>query len=109
MVTLCINCKNAALLPHVVCPGTEGLILAVVTIFDNIYDGESHGIPQIPIGIIPRGSRIQTISIGIPCKKVGISMEFETKMAEAPANCFPSKFCGSLTFCLESAGIHGGR
>ena len=43
----------------------------------------------IPMGIIPRGSGIPTISIGIPWKKVGISMELETKMAEAPANCFP--------------------
>ena len=41
-------------------------------------------------------SGILTISIGIPQKKVGISMELETKMAEAPANCFPLKFHGIL-------------
>jgi len=50
----------------------------------------------IPMGIIPGGSRIPTISIGIPWKKVGISMELEPKMAEAPANCFPLKFHGIL-------------
>jgi len=43
----------------------------------------------IPMEIIPRGSGILTISIGIPWKKVRISMELETKMAKAPANCFP--------------------
>ena len=48
------------------------------------------------MGIIPGGSRILTISIGIPWKKVGISMQLETKMAEAPANCFPLKFHGIL-------------
>jgi len=46
------------------------------------------------MGIIPGGSGILTISIRIPWKKVGISMELETKMAEAPANCFPLKFHG---------------
>ena len=46
------------------------------------------------MGIVPRGSRILTISIRIPWKKVGISMELETKRAEAPANCFPLKFHG---------------
>jgi len=50
----------------------------------------------IPMGIIPGGSGIPTISIGIPWKKVRISMELETKMAEAPANCFPLKFHGIL-------------
>jgi len=82
------------------CPGAQCSILDVVTIFDYIYNSDSHGIlaefqrnsngiPQIPMGIIPGGSRIPTISIGIPWKKVRISMELETKMAEAPANCFP--------------------
>jgi hypothetical protein len=46
------------------------------------------------MGIIPGGSGIPTISVGIPRKKVGISMEWETKMAEAPAKCFPLKFLG---------------
>jgi hypothetical protein len=46
------------------------------------------------MGIIPGGSGIPTISIGIPWKKVGISMEWEWEMAEAPANCFPLKFRG---------------
>jgi len=87
------------------CPGVECSILDVVTIFDYIYNGDSHGIlaefqqnsngiPWIPMGIIPGGSGILTISIGIPWKKVGISMELESKMAEAPANCFPLKFHG---------------
>ena len=49
----------------------------------------SDGIPWIPLGIIPRGSGIPTISIGIPWKKVGISMEMEPQMAEALAKCFP--------------------
>ena len=48
----------------------------------------------IPMGIILGGSRILTISVGIPQKKVRISMELESKMAEAPANCFPLKFHG---------------
>jgi len=48
----------------------------------------------IPMGIILGGSGIPTISVGIPQKKVRISMELETKMAEAPANCFPLKFHG---------------
>jgi len=46
------------------------------------------------MGIIPGGSGIPTISIGIPRKKVGISMEWEWQMAEAPAKCFPLKFHG---------------
>jgi len=70
--------KNATLFVHVMCPGAQCSILDVVTIFDYIY-----------IMVIPRGSGILTISIRIPWKKVGISMELETKMAEAPANCFP--------------------
>ena len=71
------------------------MILYVVTIFDYIYNGDSHGIlaefqwNSNGIPWIPGGSRILTISIGIPWKKVGISMELETKMAEAPDNCFP--------------------
>ena len=77
--------KNATLFVHVMCPGAQCSILDVVTIFDYIY-----------IMVIPRGSGILTISIRIPWKKVGISMELETKMAEAPANCFPSKFHGIL-------------
>jgi len=96
--------KNATLFVHVMCPRVQCSILDVVTIFDYIYDGDSHGIlaefqrnsngiPQIPMG---GGSRILTISVGIPRKKVGISMELETKMAEAPANCFPLKFHGIL-------------
>jgi len=63
----------------------------------------------IPMGIIPGGSRIPTISVGIPQKKVGISMELESKMAEALANCFPLKFHGipwnsdfSLGICRNS-------
>jgi len=48
------------------------------------------------MGIIPGGSGTLTISVGIPRKKVRISMELETKMAEAPANCFPLKFHGIL-------------
>jgi len=87
------------------CPGVQCSILDVVTIFDYISDGDSHGIlaefqqnsngiPRIPMGIILGGSGIPTISVGIPRKKVGISMELETKMAEAPANCFPLKFHG---------------
>jgi len=97
--------KNATLFMHVMCPGAQCSILDVLTIFDYIYNGASHGIPAefqrnsngiplIPMGIIPRGSGIPTISIGIPWKKVGISMELESKMAEAPANCFPLKFHG---------------
>jgi len=104
MVLWC-SCKNAAFSVHVMCPGAQCSILAVVTIFDYIYNGDSHGIPVefqqnsngipwIPMGIVPRGSGILTISIGIPWKKVGISMELDTKMAEAPANCFPLKFHG---------------
>jgi len=92
---------------HMMCPGVQCSILDVITIFDYIYNGDSHGIlvefqqnsngiPRIPMGIIPRGSGIPTISIGIPWKKVGISMELESKMAEAPANCFPLKFHGIL-------------
>ena len=102
------------------CPGVECSILDVVTIFDYIYNGDSHGIlvefqwnsngiPQIPMGIIPGGSGILTISVGIPQKKVGISMELESKMAEALANCFPLKFHGipwnsdfSLGICRNS-------
>jgi len=104
MVLWCSG-KNATLFVHMMCPGVQCSILDVVTIFDYIYDGDSHGIPAefqrnsngipwIPMGIIPGGSGIPTISIGIPRKKVGISMELETKMAEAPANCFPLKFHG---------------
>jgi len=104
MVIWCSG-NNATLFVHVMCPRVQCSILDVVTIFDYIYDGDSHGIPaefqrnsngipQIPMGIIPGGSGILTISIGIPWKKVGISMELETKMAEAPANCFPLKFHG---------------
>ena len=72
----------------------ECSILGGALIFDNDYnavsDGipaefqwNSNGIPWIPLGIIPGGSGILTISIGIPWKKVGISMEMETQMAEA--------------------------
>ena len=46
------------------------------------------------MGMVPGGSRILTISIRIPWKKVGISMEWEWEMAGAPANCFPLKFRG---------------
>ena len=53
------------------------------------FQQNSNGIPRIPLGIIPRGFQILTISIGIPWKKVGISMEKETQMAGAPAKCFP--------------------
>jgi len=75
------------------CPGAQCSILDVVTIFDYIYNGDSHG---IPVEFQWGGSGIPTISVGIPWKKVRISMELETKMAEAPANCFPSKFHGIL-------------
>ena len=84
----------------VMCRRCECLILDCYTIFDNDYKAVSHGIPVefqwnsngipwIPSGIIPGGSGILTISIGIPWKKVGISMEMEPQMAEAPAKCFP--------------------
>ena len=70
------------------------------TIFDNDYNAgsngisvefwwNSNGIHGIPSGIIPGGSRIPIISIRISWKKVGISMEMEPQMAEAPAKCFP--------------------
>ena len=83
-------------MPH----GGECSISGGALIFDNDYnavsDGipaefqwNSDGIPWIPLGIIPGGSGIPTISIGIPWKKVGISMEMEPKMAETPAKCFP--------------------
>ena len=67
----------------------ECLIPGDALIFDNDYNAVSNGIPWIPSGIIPGGSGILTISIGIPWKKVGISMEMEPQMAEAPAKCFP--------------------
>jgi len=35
--------KNATLFTHVMCPGVQCLILDVVTIFDSIYNGDSHG------------------------------------------------------------------
>ena len=71
-----------------------------ITIFYNDYKTISNGIPAdfhwnsdgipwIPSGIIPGGSGIPTTSISIPWKKVGISMEMEAEMAEAPAKCFP--------------------
>jgi len=44
----------------------------------------------------------------IPSDSVEISMELETRMAEAPAICIPSEFHGILTFHLDSAGTHGG-
>jgi hypothetical protein len=83
-------------MPH----GGECSILDGALIFDNDYNAVSDGIPAefqwnsngitwIPSGIIPGGSGIPTISIGIPWKKVGISMEMEPQMAEAPAKCFP--------------------
>ena len=71
---------------HVMCHECECSILDCYTIFDSDYKAVSYG---IPLGIIPRGSGIPTISIGVPWKKVGISMEMETQMAEAPAKCFP--------------------
>ena len=60
-----------------------------IMLFPMEFQQNSNRIPWIPSGIIPRGSRIPTISIGIPWKKVGISMEMEPQMAEAPAKCFP--------------------
>ena len=60
----------------------------------------------IPLGIIPGGSGILTISIGIPWKKVGISMEMEAQMAEAPAKCFPWKFHGIPQNSDFPLGIH---
>ena len=88
-------------MPH----GGECSISGGGNVFDNDYNAVSNGIPAefwwnsngihgIPSGIIPGGSGIPTISIGIPWKKVGISMEMEPQMAEAPAKCFPSKFHG---------------
>ena len=70
-------------------------MLGYGTIFDNYKKAVSHGISaefqwnSNGIHGIPGGSRIPTISIRIPWKKVGISMEKETQMAEAPAKCFP--------------------
>ena len=49
------------------------------------FQQNSNEIPWIPLGIIPGGSQILTISIRVPWKKVGISMEMETQMGEAPA------------------------
>jgi len=109
--------KNAILFVHMMCPGAQCSILDGVTIFDYIYNGDSYGIPAefqwnsngipwIPMGIIPGGSGILTISVGIPWKKVGISMELESKMAEAPANCFPLKFHGILRNSDFPLGIH---
>jgi len=43
----------------------------------------------------------------IPWDSIRISTELETKMTEAPANWFPSEFCGIPTFCSKSAGFHG--
>ena len=98
MVTWC-NWKNTLLFIHVMCCGCKCSILDHGTIFYHENDAVSHGIPVefqwnsngiswIPLGIIPGGSWILTISIGIPWKKVGISIEMETQMAEAPAKCF---------------------
>ena len=42
MVLWCSS-KNATLFVHMMCPGVQCLILDVVTIFDSIYNGDSHG------------------------------------------------------------------
>ena len=88
-VTWC-NWKIPLLLIPMMCCRCKCSILSNVTIFDNDYNAVSHefqqnanGIPWNPLGIVPRSSWILTISIGIPWKKVGISMKLETKMAEA--------------------------
>ena len=65
-----------------------------IKLFPTEFQWNFSGIPMESMGIIPGGSGIPTISIGIPWKKVGISMEMETQMAEAPAKCFPYKFHG---------------
>ena len=57
--------------------------------FPMEFQQNSDGFHGIPSGIIARGSWIPTISIEIPWEKMGISMEMETQMAEAPAKCFP--------------------
>ena len=95
MVTYC-RCKNMPSFTHMMCRKCECLILDCCTIFDNDYKAVSHGIsvefqwdPMASAGNYPRGSQIPTISIRFPWKKVGISMEMETQMAEAPAKCFP--------------------
>ena len=85
---------------HIRCCGCEYSSYDCGTISDNDYNVVSHGIKAefqqnsngiswIPLGIIPRGFLIPTISVRTPQKKVGISMEMKTQMAEAPANWFP--------------------
>jgi len=89
MVLWCSG-KNATLFAHMMCPGAQCLILDVVIIFDYIYNGDSHGIPaefqwnsngipQIPMGIIPGGSGIPTISVGIPQKKSEFPWNWKAK------------------------------
>ena len=90
-----------------------------ITIFYNDYKTISNGIPAdfhwnsdgipwIPSGIIPGGSGIPTTSISIPWKKVGISMEMEAQMAEAPIPC-STEFWLSSGNPVESTGTHGGE
>ena len=79
--------KNVILFAHVICPRVQCSILDVVTIFDYIYDGDSHGNHS---GRLQDSDHFCWNSL----EKVGISMELKTKMAEAPANCFPLKFHG---------------
>jgi len=62
---------------------------------------EFHGIwlefQWIPMETVPGGSRIPVVSIRfrwIPSDSIGISMELETRMAEASAIWIPSEFHG---------------
>jgi len=45
LMVLWCSCNNAAFSVHMMCPGAQCSILAVVTIFDYIYNSDSHGIP----------------------------------------------------------------
>ena len=66
------------------------------TIFDNDFKAVSHGIPAEfqwnPMDSIGNHSRRLPDTDHFhrnSLEKVGISMEMETQMAEAPAKCFP--------------------
>jgi len=43
LMLLWCSCKIATLFAHMMCPGAQCSILDVVTIFDYIYNGDSHG------------------------------------------------------------------